>query len=98
MSVPPQTNKKVATPKKYALSAITLRELGELLSGLYVSQIYRQFDPGCGNNLSQLDRVVAKAHSKAKTTVKKIAKTMKRTEGAVRQKGFALGIPLGHRR
>jgi hypothetical protein len=39
-----------------------------------------------------------KAHSKAKTAVKKIARTMKRTEGAVRQKGFALGIPLGHRR
>jgi hypothetical protein len=39
-----------------------------------------------------------KAHSKAKTPVRKIAKTMKRTEGAVRQKGFALGIPLGHQR
>jgi hypothetical protein len=39
-----------------------------------------------------------KTHSKAKTAVKKIAKAMKRTEGAVRQKGFALGIPLGHQR
>jgi hypothetical protein len=39
-----------------------------------------------------------KIHSKAKTAVKKIAKAMKRTEGAVRQKGFALGIPLGHQR
>jgi len=39
-----------------------------------------------------------KAHSKAKTPVRKIAKTMKRSEGAVRQKGFALGIPLGHQR
>ena len=39
-----------------------------------------------------------KAHSKSRTPVKKIAKAMKRTEGAVRQKGFALGIPVGHRR
>ena len=39
-----------------------------------------------------------KTHSKSRTPVKKIAKAMKRTEGAVRQKGFALGIPLGHRR
>ena len=39
-----------------------------------------------------------KAHSKAKTAVKKIAKVMKRTEGALRQKAFAIGLPLGHRR
>jgi hypothetical protein len=39
-----------------------------------------------------------RAFSKAKTTVKKIAKAMKRTEGALRQKARALGIPLGHRR
>jgi hypothetical protein len=39
-----------------------------------------------------------KTHSKAKTPVTKIAKAMKRTEGAVRQKGFALGIPVGHQR
>ncbi len=39
-----------------------------------------------------------KAHSKAKTRVAKIAKGMKRTEGAVRQKAFALGIPVGHQR
>jgi hypothetical protein len=35
-----------------------------------------------------------KNHSKAKTPVKKIAKAMKRTEGAVRQKGFALACRL----
>ena len=39
-----------------------------------------------------------KAHSKAKTAVKKIAKVMKRTEGALRQKAYALGLRLGHRR
>jgi hypothetical protein len=39
-----------------------------------------------------------KNHSKAKTPVRKISKGMKRTEGAVRQKGFTLGIPLGHQR
>jgi hypothetical protein len=39
-----------------------------------------------------------KAHSKAKTPVAKVAKTLKRTEGAVRQKATTLGIGLGHRR
>ena len=39
-----------------------------------------------------------KAHSKAKTPVAKVAKAMKRTEGAVRQKATAIGIGLGHRR
>ena len=39
-----------------------------------------------------------KNHSKVKTPVRKIAKAMKRTEGAVRQKGSALGVPLGHQR
>jgi len=39
-----------------------------------------------------------KAHSKAKTPVAKVAKVLKRTEGAVRQKALAIGIGLGHRR
>jgi hypothetical protein len=39
-----------------------------------------------------------KAHSKAKTPVVKVAKTLKRTEGAVRQKAKTIGIGLGHRR
>ena len=39
-----------------------------------------------------------RAHSKARTQVKKIAKTMKRSEGSLRQKATALGIRLGHRR
>jgi hypothetical protein len=39
-----------------------------------------------------------KAHSKAKTSVVKIAKAMKRSPGALRQKARNLGMPLGHRR
>lgn len=39
-----------------------------------------------------------RAHSKAKTTVAKISKAMKRTVGALRQRAFNLGISLGHRR
>jgi hypothetical protein len=39
-----------------------------------------------------------RAHSKARTPVAKIAKAMKRTEGAVRQKAKTIPIGLGHRR
>jgi hypothetical protein len=39
-----------------------------------------------------------KAHSKAKSPVKKISKVMKRTIGAIRQKALKLGLPIGHRR
>jgi hypothetical protein len=39
-----------------------------------------------------------KAHSKAKTSVAKISKVMKRTVGAIRQKALKLGIAIGHRR
>jgi hypothetical protein len=39
-----------------------------------------------------------RAHSKARTPVKKIAKAMKRSESSLRQKALALGIRLGHRR
>jgi hypothetical protein len=39
-----------------------------------------------------------KAHSKARTPVAKIAKLMKRTEGALRRKAGILGIGLGHAR
>ena len=39
-----------------------------------------------------------KVHSKAKTPVAKVAKALKRTEGAVRQKAKTIGIGLGHRR
>ena len=39
-----------------------------------------------------------KAHSKARTPVAEVAKAMKQTEGAVRQKAKTIGIGLGHRR
>jgi hypothetical protein len=39
-----------------------------------------------------------KKHSKNKTPVKAISKTLKRTPGALRQKALHLGISLGHRR
>ena len=39
-----------------------------------------------------------KAHSRSKTPVAKISKAMKRTAGALRQKAYALGLSLGHRR
>jgi hypothetical protein len=39
-----------------------------------------------------------KAYSKARTPVAEVAKAMKRTEGAVRQKAKTIGIGLGHRR
>lgn len=39
-----------------------------------------------------------KKHSKAKTAVDAIAKAMGRSAGALRQKAYALGLPLGHRR
>ena len=37
-------------------------------------------------------------HSKAKTPVVKIARAMKRTQGALRQQALKLGIGLGHQR
>ena len=39
-----------------------------------------------------------KAHSKVKTPVVEVAKAMKRTEAAVRQKAKTIGVGLGHRR
>jgi hypothetical protein len=39
-----------------------------------------------------------KAHSKAKSSVAKIAKKMKRTPAALRQQAFKMGLGLGHQR
>jgi hypothetical protein len=39
-----------------------------------------------------------KEHSRSKSPVKKIARAMKRTMGALRQKALTLRLPLGHRR
>jgi hypothetical protein len=47
---------------------------------------------------SKTDLKELRAHSKAKTPVRKIAKLTKRTEAALRVKARTLGIPLGHQR
>ena len=39
-----------------------------------------------------------KAHSKTRTPVVEVARAMKRTEAAVRQKAKTIGVGLGHRR
>ena len=39
-----------------------------------------------------------KAHSKTRTPVVEVAKAMRRTEAAVRQKAKTIGVGLGHRR
>jgi hypothetical protein len=39
-----------------------------------------------------------KAHSRSKTPVAEISKLTKRTEGALRQRAFQMGLSLGHQR
>jgi hypothetical protein len=39
-----------------------------------------------------------KVHSKSKTPTAEVAKALKRTEAAVRQKAKTIGVGLGHRR
>ena len=39
-----------------------------------------------------------KGHSRARTSVAKMSKLMKRTVAALRQKALHLGLSLGHRR
>ncbi len=47
---------------------------------------------------SKSDRRELKQHSRQFTPVRKIAKYMKRTEGALRQKALEMQISLGHQR
>jgi hypothetical protein len=47
---------------------------------------------------SKDDVKLLKAHSKARTSVTKLSKLMKRSEGSLRQKARTLGIGLGHQR
>ena len=49
--------------------------------------------PWTRNHVSELRK-----HSRAKSPVAKIARLLKRSPGAVRQKAFALGLSIGHRR
>jgi hypothetical protein len=39
-----------------------------------------------------------KTHSRQKTPVVQIARGLKRSAGAIRQKALSLGLPIGHRR
>ena len=41
---------------------------------------------------------VLRQHSRARTSVAKIAKEMKRTEATLRMKAYQLGLSLGHRK
>jgi hypothetical protein len=50
-----------------------------------------------GTQFSELDLIVLRAHSKAKTPTAEVAKLMKRSIGSLQQKCRRLGIPLGHR-
>ena len=50
-------------------------------------------NPWTNEDLKQL-----KAHSQTRVPVVEVAKAMKRTEAAVRQKAKTIGVGLGHRR
>jgi hypothetical protein len=47
---------------------------------------------------SKADERELRAHSKNKSPIKSVVKSMRRTPGALRQKAFSLGLSLGHRR
>ena len=47
---------------------------------------------------TKADHRELKAHSKNRTPVAKISRSMKRTVGALRQQALKLGLGLGHRR
>lgn len=46
---------------------------------------------------TKADERALRQHSKAKTPVSKISRTMKRSAGALRQKARGLGFSIGHR-
>jgi hypothetical protein len=39
-----------------------------------------------------------RSHSKNKSPIRHVVKSMRRTPGALRQKAFSMGLSLGHRR
>jgi hypothetical protein len=47
---------------------------------------------------SKGDVTALRGHSKKRTPVASIARTLKRSAGAIRQKALSLGLPIGHRR
>jgi hypothetical protein len=54
--------------------------------------------PRVRNPWTKEDLRQLKAHSKARTPVVEVAKAMKRTEAAVRQKAKTIAVGPGHRR
>ena len=44
------------------------------------------------------DLKALRQHSRAKTPVTQLSKLLKRTEGTIRMKAYALGLSVGHRR
>jgi hypothetical protein len=47
---------------------------------------------------SKADERELRNHSKNKSPIRTVVRSMKRTAGALRQKAFSLGLSLGHRR
>jgi len=47
---------------------------------------------------SKEDERELREHSRNKSPIKTVVKSMKRTPGALRQKAFSMGLSLGHRR
>jgi hypothetical protein len=47
---------------------------------------------------SKGDVSALRGHSKKKTPVASIARTLHRSAGAIKQKALSLGLPIGHRR
>ena len=47
---------------------------------------------------SKADERELRDHSRNKSPIKTVVKSMRRTAGALRQKAFSMGLSLGHRR
>jgi hypothetical protein len=76
-----------------ASSAMLSVAAAAFLEGLMASKRARRSRAWSKEDVREL-----KAHSRSKSPVKKIAKAMKRTVGALRQKALSPELPLGHRR
>jgi hypothetical protein len=63
-----------------------------------IDPIYRQAPNDNISDWTKDDLRELKAHSRAKTPVAKISKMTKRSESALREKAFSLGLALGHQR
>ena len=86
-------------PTHNLTDAATVMRFRELVRSQAIrSALDRSSDTLLTFALRAVERVELKAHSRSKSPVKKIAKAMKRTVGALRQKALSLGLPLGHRR